>query len=195
MDLNDYQSQLYNLMPQGKAWPRDENSNLSALFLAYAVELARVDDRVKTLLLEAYPATAFELLDDWERVLGLPEQCAGVVTTLQGRRNAIVEKLARRGGQSRQFFIDLAARIGFTITISEFRPFLSGIGRSGDRIYSEDWRFVWQVNAPEETVQYFRSGQSSSGDALAEWGNELLECVISRLKPAHTVLHFGYSGS
>jgi uncharacterized protein YmfQ (DUF2313 family) len=30
-------------------------------------------------------------------------------------------------------------------------------------------------------------------EPIASWGNALLECVIKRLKPAHTSVIFGYS--
>jgi uncharacterized protein YmfQ (DUF2313 family) len=189
---SDYQSQLFQLLPQGKAWPRYEETTLARLLLAFAGELARVDARVDALLREAYPLTTFELLTDWERVTGLPDGCISTSDSLQARRDAVMEKLARRGGQSRQFFIDLAATLGFTITITEYRPFLVGRNRMGDRLYGEDWRFAWLVTGPSETYRYFRMGQSVMGERLRSWGNDLLECIINRLKPAHTVVRFAY---
>lgn len=190
--LEQYQDHLFNLMPRGLAWTRESNSSIAKLILAIAVELSRVDARVADLLREAYPGTTFELLEDWERVCGLPEPCEGAPTTLQARRDAILRKLLRPVGQSRQFFIDIAARVGFTITIFEPRPFLAGIGRAGDRCYDETWRYAWYVNGPEVTITDFRAGISVAGDPLRFWGNELLECIISRLKPAHTHVIFAY---
>lgn len=188
----DYQRQLYNLLPVGMAWPRDEETTMAKLLLALATELARVDTRIADLLREAYPGTTFELLEDWERVLGLPDKCAGAPTTLQARRNAILQKMGRMGGQSRQYFIDVAASFGFTITITEYRPFLIGHNYIDDGLYDEEWRFAWLVNGPPTTYQYFRSGQNVSGDRLRSWGNEFLECIILNLKPAHTVVRFAY---
>ena len=40
------------------------------------------------------------------------------------------------GAQSREFFIGVAAQIGYTITITEYRTFVVGIDRVGDaRVY------------------------------------------------------------
>jgi uncharacterized protein YmfQ (DUF2313 family) len=42
------------------------------------------------------------------------------------------------GGQSRQWFIDAAAQLGYSITITEYRPFMVGIDRCGDnRVYGD----------------------------------------------------------
>ena len=115
------------------------------------------------------------------------------LATVQERRDAVVAKYTLIGGQNKQFYIDLAAAIGFTITITEFNPFVAGSG-AGDPISNDDtgWPWAWQVNAPETTIQYFRSGQNTSGDALRKWGNEKLECAITARKPAHTHVSFAY---
>ena len=44
-----------------------------------------------------------------------------------------------QGSQSREFFIGVAAMIGYTITITEYRTFVVGIDRVGD---SRLWRWV-----------------------------------------------------
>jgi uncharacterized protein YmfQ (DUF2313 family) len=59
-------------------------------------------------------------------------------------------------------------------------------------IYGDLWRFAWQVNAPATTVEQF-TVMGGVDEALQSWGNELLECLISRLKPAHTNVLFAYS--
>jgi hypothetical protein len=33
---------------------------------------------------------------------------------------------------------------------------------------------------------------SAVGEALRTWGNDLLECKMNQIKPAHTILIFGY---
>jgi uncharacterized protein YmfQ (DUF2313 family) len=72
------------------------------------------------------------LLPDWERNWGLPDPCYAEPTTLSGRRSALVQRMTILGAQSRAFFISAAAYIGYTISISEYRPFIVGIDRCGD---------------------------------------------------------------
>ncbi len=192
MDINEYKENLKDLLPQGLMWPRENGTGLDKFLYAVATELARVDSRVRDMLREAYPLSSAELLEDWERVVGLPEPCVGTPTDVQTRRQAVHEKLGRRGGQSRQYFIDLAAKYGFTITIAEYNTFRAGHSSAGDPVNGPQWRFAWRVNAPETTIRTFKAGQNSAGDPLRRWGNELLECLINRLKPAHTHVIFAY---
>ncbi|MNJ39675.1 hypothetical protein D3C77_345530 [compost metagenome] len=136
------------------------------------------------------------MLADWERVAGLPDKCAGTLeSTVQGRRNALLAKLTATGGQSKAYFIAIAAALGYEITIEEFRPFRAGRSTAGDVLTNGDWMFTWRVRAPEVTVIPFRAGRSAAGEQLRAWGNDTLECKIRQRSPAHTVVLFAYANS
>ncbi|WP_407936830.1 YmfQ family protein [Jiella pelagia] len=188
----DYTRALQAMLPPGGAWTREPDSNLSKLLTAMADTLARLDDRVSVLLQETDPRVANELLADWERITIADDECGAGLDTLQARRAAVAARLAQIGGQSPAYFISLASLIGFTVTITEFRPFRAGYGAAGDPVYSEEYALTWRINAPEETETPFRVGQSAVGERLVSWGNERLECTLNRVKPAHTTLLFGY---
>lgn len=185
-----YLDLLQQLLPPGDAWSREPDAVITKLLHGTADELARVHRRMLDLIEEADPRTTEELLPDWERVAGLPDPCAGGDQTVEERRVALTAKLTSRGGQSRQFFIDLAARYGFAITIDEFAPFVAGSG-AGEPLYDDGARFVWRVNEPsiDDGIRYFVAG-SFAGEPLASWGNETLECVIRPFAPAHTHVIF-----
>lgn len=193
MNAQDYQAQLLALQPPGLALPADPASTWAQLLLALADELARVDTSAAGLVDEADPRTTSQLLADWERVTGLPDSCVTAAQTTQERRDALVARLANLGGQSRQFFIDLAAHLGYTATITEFRPFQVGENAVGDALHGDPWIFAWQVNTAAGQVREFRVNESAAGDALRSWGDQLLECVLTRLKPAHTTVLFAYT--
>lgn len=194
LNVDYYKEQLKQLLPQGMAWPKDDESTLSQLLHGFAEELARVDGRAWQLIEEIDPRTTTELLEDWERVAGLPESCVGELSeTIQARRDAVVEKITSIGNQSPQYFIDIAAKLGFEITITEFRPFRAGHSHAGDPVYDEEWAYWWQVNSALNTIFYFEAGQNSAGDPLRWWGNAILECIIRKRKPAHTGVIFAYS--
>ncbi len=132
-------------------------------------------------------------LTDWERVLGLPDECAGGLAQTMGERMAAaVAKVRERGGQSRSYFVGVAAALGYAITIQEHDAFTCETA-CDQPICDEDWRYAWTVRAPETTIREF-SCDSACTDPLASWGNALLECVINRLKPAHTHVIFSYGG-
>ncbi len=185
-----YLRQLQALLPQGAAWNREDDATLTQYLHAMAEEFARIDGRVDRLLEELDPRTVLEMLDDWERAYGLPDPCTDTADTLVERRNVLHEKVTRIGSQSRQYYIDIAARAGYEITITEFDPFTVD-DTVNDAIYGVLWQFAWQVNAPAETVTDFIV-QSGVNEPLRDWGNEILECLITRLKPAHTYVQFAY---
>jgi len=188
-----YRQALQALLPPGPAWTREEGATLTKLLDALAQEFYRADVRAGELLDEIFPDTTIEMLQDWERVVGLPGACGELADTVQERRRDLIARLTARGGQSRQYFTDLAATLGFTITITEYRPFRVGMSAVGDPICDSRWLFVWQVNGPQTTVTCFRTSESAVAEALANWGNGRLECIFEQLKPAHTVIIFSYS--
>jgi len=195
MTADQYLSQLQALLPSGAAWPRHPDSDQTKLLRALAEELARIDRRAEVLLDEADPQTTTELLPDWEAAHGLPDPCTGPLDTLQQRRAAVLAKLTSQGGQSLPFYIQLAKALGYTVTITEFHGVLyAGRGAAGDPVASADNPHLWRINAPAETAQPFCAGSGTAGEALSSWGKELLECAITRLKPAHTTVLFGYGG-
>lgn len=175
---NQYLAQLQALMPPGAAWTREADANLTRLLAAFAEEFARVDTRADELLNEADPNATSEMLADWERAFGLPDLCLySVPQTVVQRRAALVAKMTSVGDLTAQFFIDLAASLGYTITIDE---------------NVDGSRFKWRVNSGSVSITPFRVGASRVGDPLRTWGDELLECTISSYQPAHTDVLFAY---
>lgn len=155
--------------------------------------LDRVQWRAEKLLLEMIPRTCRETLGRWERVLGLPDPCTGMLPTIALRRAAVVTKDAAGGGLSRAYFIALAEALGYHITITEFAPFTAG-SLAGDVLTNGGWVYTWQVNAQETTVGVFLAGEGVAGEPLRVWGIDILECALRRLKPAHTHVIFTYGG-
>ena len=193
MDVNDYKQQLKSLLPPGKAFPREVETQLDDYLRAAAEELARIDGRAGDLLRESYPLTSDETLTDWERITGLPAACIVGAQTKQERREAVHAKLGRVGSQSRAFFIGLAAGFGFTTSIKEFRPMKCN-DPCNSKLYSKDWAHAWEINAPEETIKVLTC-TGACNEPLRKWGNDLLECVISQFKPAHTLVIHTYGSS
>lgn len=191
MDVNAYARQLKQLLPIGAAWNVDSDSVLSKFVLGLAEELARVDQRARNLLDETDPRTVSELLADWEAAFGLPDPCVGPGQTETQRRAALLARVTGLGGATPAYFIATAAALGYTVTVTEFSPF--DVDDDCDTvILSEAWAYAWQVNGPLNTVVEFTC-EDGADEPLAQWSNASLECVLSRLKPAHTYILFSYS--
>ena len=133
----DYAQQFLALLPYGQAWPRHPLSTLVLTCEGLSDYWGFVDGRAADLLeVESDPRSTVELLPDWERNWGLPDPCYTAPQTIGQRQLALVMRMTMQGAQSREFFISVAAMIGYTITITEYRTFVVGLDRVGDaRVY------------------------------------------------------------
>lgn len=209
---HDYAIQFSQLLPRGMAWPRRSDSVLMQLVSGLAEIWGYVDGRAADLLeRESDPRLTIELLEDWERNWGLPDPCYKAPQTIPDRQIALVQRMTIEGAQSRQFFIDVAASIGYKITITEYRPFMVGLDAVGDNRALEDYpdgpfpcqigapemRYYWSVNVGEVRLTWFRATAGELGvDHHLEFGlADDLECLLRRWKPAHTEIIFDYSGT
>jgi uncharacterized protein YmfQ (DUF2313 family) len=131
----DYAQAMLELLPQGQAWPRDLGSTLVMTIDGLADCYGTVDARAADLLeQESDPRKTVELLSDWERNWGLPDLCFKSTPTISARQQMLVFKMTLLGNQSRDFFITDVAKnmLGYTITISEYAPFMAGVSNCGD---------------------------------------------------------------
>lgn len=194
MTAEAYGLQLSQLLPPGVAWSQDPESNLQRLLLALGDSLARAHRRNDDLFRETDPRQTYELLDRWEAALGLPDACSlkGSQTVAE-RAQAVVAKLISAGGQSRAYFIALAAALGYSdVTVTEYQARRHGRARMGEPYGGEDWEEVWQLNLPELQISSRRYDRSALGEPYRIWGDTRLECIVSRDKPAGSIVLFSY---
>ncbi|WP_213761825.1 putative phage tail protein [Caballeronia sp. dw_19] len=184
----DYLRALQTHLPRGRVWPRDPDAQQTKFLSGFTSVFERLNAAANNLLIDAFPATAVDLLSEWESTLGLPDPCAGESPTLQGRQRQVVARLTSSGGQSIPYFTQYAETLGYAVTVTQFTPFRIGQQGMGAALGTVDWAFTWEINAPPVTVTYFSMGQSGMGEALASWGNGVLVCEMNEIKPAHTIL-------
>jgi uncharacterized protein YmfQ (DUF2313 family) len=188
----DFAERFQDHLPTGAIWPRDDDAVWSQLSLALMHQYTVLHQRSVNLLTDAFPVAPVELLPEWELTLGLPDPCAGESPTVALRQAQVAARFVASGGQSAPYFINVAAELGYAITITEFT--VSRFGQPfGSRFYGAAWADTWQINAPTYTITSFRFGSGRFGDRFREWGNTVLQCELNRIKPAHTVLIFNYS--
>lgn len=186
----DFLQALQALMPRGRVWPRDPDAVQTRVLSGLAQVYERQTIRANQLLADAFPLTTYELLPEWETTLGLPDPCAGPAPTAAARRAQVLAKLQAQGGQSVAYFIAVAASLGYSITIKQYVPARAGLLRAGDPLNGNDWAHAWQVTSPTYTVHKAQAGVLAAGEPLAYWGDTVLACELSSIKPAHTVLLF-----
>lgn len=133
------------------------------------------------------------MLPDWERVLGLPDVCtAGLDSSVTSRIAAALDKIRRGGGLSRQYFLDLAAAAGYSITITEYLPY-TVLGTVADPINDTDTQYYWQVSLPAAVPPRPITVLDDVETPLVIYQPGVVECLFNRLKPAHTAIIWEYT--
>lgn len=191
--IDDFHQALRNLIPRGRAWDKETGSVPDQTLGVFAPSFQRSALAAVDLIADSFPATALDLIPEWQETLGLPDPCAGPAATVQQQRRQIVARLTNSGGQTAAYYITFAAALGYTITITNDAPFRCGQSTAGQHVGSQDWFYTWAVHAPAYTPNPFLAGQSTAGDPLNSGANLVLQCELSEAAPAHTVLQFHYS--
>lgn len=186
---------LQALLPPGRALTREPGAVLTRLLDACAAMFLAAQLRFEALLIEWDPLRATTMLSDWERFLGLPDDCmAGEDLSTADRQRIASQRLMEQGGQSLPYFIGLAEELGEPgVTIDEFWP-MNCNGNCNDALYSEADKFTWRVNVPHAAANLRPMNcNDNCNAALQMYTPSLIECPINERKPGHTQVVFAYA--
>lgn len=168
---------LYNHYPPGAVWSFEEGTRFYRFLHGLGDELSRVQNKILDLLqTESDWSKTDEMLEDWERVAGLPDHCnTNPATDKAVRRKQLHGKMTASGGQSPSYYKEIADRVtGQACTLTEFSR-----------------AHYWHVSIPNNDVDLFQAGDPP-GTPLAQYTsgvNELM-CLFDRIKPAHTIVTY-----
>jgi uncharacterized protein YmfQ (DUF2313 family) len=187
LTAEEFTFDLSLLLPPGSAFGAETLALLNGCgesFADFHCDLGQVSE------VETIPGTAENWLPNWLADYGIPGPCNPVAETPSESTAALLGQIAAIGGQNEDYFIGVAAAMGYTITITLFRPLTCGMP-VGTPLYDQKYIFVWQVNAPGFTRSYLTCGQTC-GLPLSSWTETPLKCVLRSLQPSHTLLLFNY---
>lgn len=138
----EYKELLKSLLPKGRAWTRDADSIMDQYYYALAEEFARIEERSGELILESHVIYSSELLSDHEEDYGLTD---GSAYTDAERRVILHTQLLSTGGLYPNYYIDLLAVAGYTITITEYTPCWAGVATVGSTCGDQGIIFLFTV--------------------------------------------------
>ena len=190
----DYTTALLAMQPQGILWSRDPTSVRAQVLAALAPTLNRLNQNAADLLNDAFPVQPVQLLPEWELSLGLPDTCTGQLPTIQARQQAVAAKFVDTGGQSIDYFVRVAAALGYEITVTEYLVSYGDLMCGDDLLHDDDgWNSYWLVNVFGSEEDYVFSGDVSFGDDYLDYyASSAIECILTAIAPAHTTLGFQY---
>ncbi|MCB4853522.1 DUF2313 domain-containing protein [Providencia rettgeri] len=190
MNPSDFQRSGLQLLPTGRAWTKEPDSDLGRLMLATGEEFARVDDINDSLLNEIFADRAFMLLDDWEAFVGLPDCSIDKDSSIQARRRATKSKLVMTGSLCNQFYEQLAADRGYNIKIVEHYPHHCLRDCHYPLYPAINWFQVF-VHVAEISTQW-ATVLDNCQQRLRIADAADLECLLARYAPAETEFIFIY---
>lgn len=141
----DYAGAARALLPRGRAWAAEPGSTQAQVLAAIGAFFARIDAAFSAVLNGSQPGSPTAMLPEWEATLGLPNPFLGANPSIEQRLDQVRGRFVNTGGQSRQRFIDYAAALGFTISITTYAPFRAGLSSVGNSVGGPEWSFVWGI--------------------------------------------------
>lgn len=186
--------QLLALLPPGWVWPTDPASTMGRVLSPLAAALSRIEGEAARLQGEAVgPREAVDLLEAYERLLaGAGDGIDTAGLSAADRQSVAHQRWIARGGQSPAYFIQLAAALGTTITITEQVASQCDLAECGDEITPDTEAFVWIVSLPTDRLIDAECDVTECGDALGDIVLSICEPVIRAYRPAHTEVVFSY---
>ncbi len=118
--LKQFAQSISNHMPGGILFSAKNlvDSNLYNLILGSAVEFKKAYRYLFDFVDNTIPDRTVLLLEEWEKAVGIPDDCFPATGTTAERSNHVLVKLAALGVQTEQDFIDLADVFGISVSVS-----------------------------------------------------------------------------
>jgi len=187
---DEHAKALLSFLPGGNIFNAKgiNTSNLYKLFKGFSAELQRIEQLIYDITNDYDIRITNLLIDRWESAVGIPDDCFTNTVSLDQRRRQVLAKIAARGASTEQDFIDLAAILGFSITIEHLSeidfnppydiPLTLEYG-------APESRYVWiiigngvEVNVPPYDIPYSLENASAS----------VIQCFFNKLKSAQTLI-------
>jgi len=189
---------LADYLPGGELYKGKniQDSNIKKLLNALAEEVTRAEEKIVEVVDEHDLSRTVEFITDWEKVLGIPDDCFDPYNkTLDERRQYAIAKLARMNLTNRQDFIDLAAFFDIEVTIESGSKYKSVFPMIFPIIFgSKAAKFTMIVtfvgiDKPENVfpmVWPFKFGSIPTA---------FIQCLFLKLRPANVQIIWRYADS
>lgn len=184
-----------NYLPSGDAFKaaREEGSNLRKLITGVMSEFLRMEFQITAMVDEWFPDTTETLISNWERTMGIPDDCFPVTSDLNERRENVIFKLAALGLQTSSDFEEFGLKLGQDIKVRSGIDHMSvATGGYGTELPVQAFSSV-TLARNTIVVTEVTTGASFDYDfdfTFIDRRKIMLQCVIRNTIPAHCDLRF-----
>jgi uncharacterized protein YmfQ (DUF2313 family) len=171
-----------------------EGSTLRKILLGLASEWLNFRSKINEVYNEYNPKTTTKMIEEWERFVGIPDNCIPVASTIEQRRLNVLLKLAGINATTEKQFKNVASILGYNIEVS------NGVSTSTFPL-TLPFLLISEASAPFTIVITLPSSIQPNGFALTfpftltSQQPAILDCLFNKLKPANTQLFFRYSNA
>lgn len=177
-DLDQHSKTLSDYLPGGKLWAAKNlfNSKMYQFIRGLSSEHVRAEEYLRELQKEFIPDETLNFVEDWEKALGIPDDCFSGTGDLEIRRRDVLIKLASLGVQTAEDFQNIAALFGVTATVV---PGEDATPTPLNPKFTIVVEFISPTGFPFTFPIVFGSSVIS-----------VVECLFNKLKPANCVVIF-----
>jgi uncharacterized protein YmfQ (DUF2313 family) len=135
MQLNNFYSILRKLLPPGIFW---HGRNFLNLILGISLVFDRIKSDINKILDECFPLTSTDLIDEWERNLGIDKPS----DDLDKRRLEVAVRLVATGGNTEEFFISVVHIYDVNVQLmksNKKKYFVVGKNKAGQKLGEKEF--------------------------------------------------------
>jgi len=183
-DIESHTNALANFMPDGILFEAKSinDSNFRKLLRGFAGELFTAEGYIKTFDEEYSPLNTVLFIEEWERAVGIPDDCFNVEMDINDRRSNVLTKLASLGIQTVADYVALGLVFGKVLVVEQ----LDVMASPPIPVVLPDARFVIVITGVGITAAV----PPYDVPFLLESGETTLECLFNKLKPSNCSIIF-----
>ena len=184
---------LADYLPNGPLFVAKKclDTNLRNLLEGLAESLRKAEEDINLTTSEYDIPTTTLFIEEWEKFVGIPDDCFIIADTIEQRRSNVLTKLTALGVQTADEFVELAAIFGVPVNV------FSGAGEEAEfftlefpaifSVISKEARFTMIVEflVPESEQFPYIFPFLFGSDLIS-----ILECLFNRLRPANVRVEF-----
>jgi uncharacterized protein YmfQ (DUF2313 family) len=191
--LDQQADKLAQYLPDSKDFEAKniEGSQLRKILIGLASEFLRTREQVNYIYDQYDPRATEDMLENWEEMVGIPDDCFSRNATREQRREQVLLKLVGMNATTREQFIKIADILGYNIDV------LNGVDYS---TFPLTLPFLLMEDDEKEFIIIIKILSEPEAETfpltlpftLNSDFPEILKCLFEKIKPAHTRIYYQY---
>jgi len=190
--------QMADSLQQGRAWDskNTEDSNLRKLINCLAVAHNQTQQRVEALDQEFRIDKTFDLIEEWEKSVGIPDACIDIYEDIVQRRADVIERLRKI---PKVTLSDLQAYVDALFPEIQITLYPGVDWEHSSFEYSFEFYFISGIDLRFVLIVEIQLPISNNNFEY-EWeiefeggvNTDIVECVLNQVIPSNVILLFTY---